>query len=182
MPPHLPPPVEAPVRAERLAGARRRGSLIVTSFMMVVGMMVVVGGINAMLKNQIETSLTIQKISFARLQTLYVAEMGVNQLMYTANTAASLANIATNGYDPFSTVISTTSGSKVTMDYTNNVALTRGVAGASATVTITRGAGMNFTVLGTVVSPGTGTFNRTLTFGATLSSSKYRMASFAVAP
>lgn len=148
--------------------------------MIIMGMMVVVGGINTMLGQQMESSLTVQKLSFGKVQALYLAEMGVNQLMYEANSATGLAGIATTGYDPFATLLSTNSGSEVSWDFKSNIPMIRNVAGGTAVCTATRGTGMSFSVLGTLFNPGVGTFKRAVTFTAGKSNAKYRLLTYAV--
>ena len=77
-------PTKSPPAGLRV-GKARRGSLVVTAFMIVIGMTVMVGGIHTILKNQLEQTLTIKDISLAKTQAVYLAEMGVNHLMYIAN-------------------------------------------------------------------------------------------------
>lgn len=150
---------------------KRPGSLIVTSFVIVVGMVVVVGGINTMLKQQMDTAQDIQKISFAKLQTTYVAEMALNQMMFDANDDDNVDS-ATNPFTP----VPTTLNSQVEFDFTNYVAMTRNVTSsdgtaATAKVVITRGATTAttaaFTAVATVYNKDVGTFSKTINFAAT---------------
>jgi hypothetical protein len=82
--------VGAPLR--RFLGRKRPGNLIVTTFMISMGVMVMVGGVNAMLRNQVATALDIQKISMGKLQSTFLAEMGINQFMYEVNDAPDIAD------------------------------------------------------------------------------------------
>lgn len=106
----------------RLSWPRRsreaqRGSLIVTTFVIIVGLTMVLGGVNVLLKQQMETSLAIKKLSLGRLQAFYLAEMGVNEFMARANYSGGAQPVAE------------------TYDLTNYVAMTKGGKG-TATCTI----------------------------------------------
>ena len=147
----------------RFALRARRGSLVVTSFIIVVGMAVIVGGIHQMLSAQLTSAYEIQRISFAKLQVKYLAEMGVNHMMYTANKTAYVAQA-----NPWSNIsLGATTGSAIAIDFKDKVAMTRGVSGASATCTITRTAASAFSCLATLVVPNVGTYTDTVTFTAT---------------
>lgn len=140
----------------------RRGSLVVTSFIIVVGMAVIVGGVHQMLSAQLNSAYEIQRISFAKLQAKYLAEMGVNHMMYVANKTANVTSA-----NPWSTIaLGTTTGSAVSIDFKDKVAMTRGVTGASASCTITRTAASSFSCLATLVVPNVGTYTDTVTFSA----------------
>lgn len=143
----------------RMAGTARRGSLVVTAFMIVIGMAVMVGGIHAMLKNQLDQTLTIKDISLARTQAVYLAEMGVNQLMYDANKGAT-----GNALTPWPMAI----GSKATYDFKANVALVRNNAStaAKAYCDITRTATNSFRCDASLEVPGVGTFSKRVDFTA----------------
>lgn len=147
----------------RLKARARRGSLVVTSFVVVVGMAVIVGGIHQMLKSQLESAYELQRISFAKLQARYLAEMGVNHMMYTANKTAYVGTA-----NPWSSLgMGTTSGNAISIDFKDKVAMTRGVSGATAACTVTRGAGNAFTVVSSLTVPNVGTYTKTVGFTAT---------------
>ena len=83
-------PTPTPLQRRR-PGAARRGSVIVAVFVILVCMMLVVGGIHTFVQQQIRQSGEIQHISIAKLQALYLVEMGVNQLMYNANQGVNVS-------------------------------------------------------------------------------------------
>lgn len=156
-------PTVSPMPLRRLKARARRGSLVVTSFVVIVGMAMIVGGIHQMLSSQLEQSYELQRISFAKLQVKYLAEMGVNHMMYVAN---KTANVGTA--NPWSTIsMGAGTGSAISVDFKDKVAMTRGVTGASATCTISRTGANAFSVLGTLVVPDVGTYTETVTFSAT---------------
>jgi Flp pilus assembly protein TadG len=97
----------------------RRGSLVVTAFVFVIAMTMMAFGIHTMLKNQLEQASTLKGVSMAKLQTLYLAEMGVNYWMYTAN-----QNL--NASFPTPAIIGT-------QDFKTHVAMVRNVASGVAT-------------------------------------------------
>jgi hypothetical protein len=138
----------------------RRGNLIVTAFFVTIGIAVVVGGIHAVVQTQLERSFELQRISLARLQSTYLAEMGLNHVMYEANRASKRATA--NPFTPLGTV----AGSSISLDFKDNVAMTRGVAGAVASCLVTRNAPTTFQVDATLTLPGVGTFRKRVTFGA----------------
>ena len=133
----------------------QRGSLTVAAMVIILGMMVMVGGIHFFMQEQMRQSYEIQKISFARLQTLYLAEMGVNQIMYEANKAANASRP-----DPFPVA----SGAAIALNFKGNVALVRSDASGAADCIVTRTGTDAFRVDATLVSTDTGTFNRTVNF------------------
>lgn len=152
--------------------ARQRGNLVVTSFILVMAMMLVVGGIQGMLKEQIRQGTEIQRVAFGRLQALYLAEMGVNHLMHIANKAANAA-VA----DPFPV----TAGAPYTYDFKPHVAMVRDDAAGAAVCVINRVSGTTFEVTATLQTEG-GPFNRTVRFGAQKVNNSWVLASFQVMP
>lgn len=155
-------PTDSNTPFRRLKLRARRGSLVVTSFVVIVGMAVIVGGIHQMLSSQLDQAYEMQRISFARLQAKYLAEMGVNHMMYVANKTANVGTA--NPWSP--TGLAATTGSAISVDFKDQVAMTRGVSGASATCQVTRTAANAFSVAATLVVPGVGTYNETVTFSA----------------
>lgn len=105
----------------------RRGSLIVTVFMVVIGLTLVLGGVNALLKAQMASSLEIKSLAMGRLQAMYLAEMGVNEFMYMANKNQALPLSGT------------------TYDFKANVKMTRDDASARAFCRIDAVGGGNYT-------------------------------------
>lgn len=85
----------------------RRGNLMITAFIFVLVVMMVFAGLDGMLREQLRQSLDIKDSSLETLQAQYLAEMGVNELMYVANQ---------NNSFPTSTQF---------YDFTNYVAMTR---------------------------------------------------------
>lgn len=148
----------------RFKARARRGSLVVTSFIVIVGMAMIVGGIHQMLSTQLDQAYEIQRISFAKLQVKYLAEMGVNHMMYIANKTANVGDGTTNPWSAISMGAGT--GSAISVDFKDKVAMTRGVSGASATCTISRTGANAFSVLGTLVVPNVGTYTETVSFSA----------------
>lgn len=138
----------------------RRGNLIVTAFFVMVGIALVVGGLQTVLKSQLETAMELQRISIARLQSTYLAEMGLNHVMYEANRAAKRAT--TNPFTPLGTPL----GSSISLDFKQNVAMTRDVSGAVASCLVTRTGASAFQVDATLTVPDVGTFKKRLTFSA----------------
>jgi hypothetical protein len=151
----------------------RRGNLIVTAFFIVIGMMVVVGGINTMLQGQISNSQTIKDISLSKVQAFYLAEMAINQMMFDANRTAYITLSpprfpAANGV-----------GQNTYYDFTSNVWMTRpaasgggGDANSKATCVVTctaytAGVSAAYRVDATLVAPGgQGTYTKRVDFSA----------------
>lgn len=144
-----------PFRGLKRDRAAQRGSMVVTVFVILACLMLVVGGLNVFLQQQIRQSTDIQRISLAKLQTLYLAEMGVNQVMYYANQGTHVALA-----DPFPVV----DGASVQYDFQPNVAMVRGVSGAGAICVVSRTGASNFRVDATLTVPNVGTFTRAVTF------------------
>jgi hypothetical protein len=137
----------------------RRGNLIVTSFIFVIAMALIMAGLTTMLKEQIRQSADIKGISLGKLQVYYLAEMGVNYWMYTANqnTAAPFPTSAAIG----------------TMNFKNNVAMVRSLANGVATCTASMTPATKvaqgypqYQMAAHLVTPD-GTFDRTVYFDVT---------------
>lgn len=139
---------------------RRKGSVLLISLLLAVGLATIIAGLHLMLKSQMDQAVQVQKISLARLQVNYLAEMGVNHLMFEANRAANVA--AANPFAP----LGAGAGSAIAVDFTPRVAMTRGVTGAVARCVITRTDTATFRSEATLTVPGVGTFNRAVTFTA----------------
>lgn len=136
----------------------RRGSLVVTAFIFVVAMTMMAFGIHQMLKAQMEQSAQMKGVSLGKLQALYLAEMGVNYWMYTANQNlnASFPAAATIGTQDFK--------AKVAMVRNDPAGVARCVAADATAAEIT--AGMpRYKVAATLTTPD-GTFQRTVYFDA----------------
>lgn len=147
----------------------RRGSLVVTAFVIVVGMAMMVAGIQTMLKNQLDQTLTIKDISLAKTQVIYLAEMGVNHVMYIANSDAKIG-----AADPWPMAQGTTA----TFDFKNYVAMTKNVSGATATCTVQRTAAASFQCDATLYIPSVGTFTKRCDFSATQASPVWKLSAF----
>ena len=153
--------------------AAQRGNLIVTAFVIVMGMMLVFGGINTFLQQQIATSTTMEGIGYAKLQTLYLAEMGLNQVMYTANQAANVGQP-----NPFP--VGTATGSAASFDFTQQVAMVRGGAANAAHCVVVRTGALSFQVDAYLNVPKVGNFTKSITFSAAQSGSAWVLASYNV--
>lgn len=112
----------------------QRGSLIVTVFMVVIGLTLVLGGVNALLKKQMESSIEIQSLAMGRLQALYLAEMGVNEFMHTANKNKALP------------------ASPAVYDFKEDVKMTRSPNAGTAECTIAAAGGGKYTATPTLVT------------------------------
>ena len=143
------------------AGTRRgarRGNFIVTAFMIGIGMMVMVGGVHQLLESQIAGASEIQKISMGKLQATYLAEMGINQVMFDANVNPDAA-------DPFGIVAGGAQGKR--FDFKSSVAMVRSEAAGVAECVVVRqaasGGAERFQVQARLVTGGA-TFRRTVDF------------------
>ena len=136
----------------------RRGSLVVTAFIFVIAMTMMAFGIHQMLKTQMEQSAALKGVSLAKLQALYLAEMGVNYWMYTANQNlnASFPPAATIGTQDFKT--------RVAMVRNDPAGVARCVA-ADATAAELAAGMPRYKVSATLTTPD-GTFTRTVYFDA----------------
>lgn len=114
----------------------QRGSMIVTTFVIVLGLTIVLAGVNTLLKEQMRQSLDIKAVALGRLQALYLAEMGVNQFMYDANTNSLV----------------TLPAAATEYDFSNTVAMTRGGVG-QAKVRLTPTGGNEYNVETTLTTP-----------------------------
>ena len=148
------------VASTRVSGGRRTGSVLLISLLLAVGLATIIAGLHLMLKSQMDQAVQVQKISLARLQVQYLAEMGVNHLMFEANRGANVA--AANPFAP----LGAGTGSAIAVDFTPRVAMTRGVTGALARCVLTRADAATFRVDATLTVPQVGTFNRSVTFAA----------------
>ncbi|MEB3285184.1 MAG: hypothetical protein VKN33_07860 [Candidatus Sericytochromatia bacterium] len=139
---------------------RRTGSVLLISLLLAVGLATIIAGLHLMLKAQMDQAIQVQKISLARLQVNYLAEMGVNHVMFEANRAANVS--LANPFTPLGAGV----GSAIALDFTPRVAMTRDRAGALARCVVTRTDSANFRVDATLTVPDVGTFTRSVTFGA----------------
>lgn len=148
----------------------RRGSLVVTSFIIVIGMALMVGGIHTMLKNQLDQTLTIKDISLAKTQVVYLAEMGVNNLMYIANSNANIGvalpwPMAVSAYADY--------------DFKPYVAMVRGLASpAAANCRLTRTAIHSFRCDATLTVPTVGTFTKRIDFTAAQAAPVWKLTAY----
>lgn len=146
----------APLR--RFLGRRRPGNLIVTTFMISMGVMVMVGGVSAMLRNQISTAAEIQQISMGKLQATFLAEMGINQYMYEVNDAPDEA-------DPFGIQAASPTGRNY--NFKPQVAMVRSEAAGVADCIVLRqadaGLTRRFQVQARLVTAGT-TYRKNIDF------------------
>lgn len=106
----------------RLTRKRRRGSVILISLIAVLALTMTVGAVQVMLVERMRQSTIGTEASLARRQALYLAEMGLNHVMFQANLAPA---------QPFPV------SAPMTLDFTETIAMTRGRAGAKATCVIT---------------------------------------------
>lgn len=105
----------------RVQRQARPGNFIVTSFVLVMGIVMVMAGLNFFLREQLRQATDIQKVSMCKLQALYLAEMAINQAMYEANKSP-------DGENPGS-VMGLDAGEHKFVNFTNNVAMVRPVSG-----------------------------------------------------
>ncbi len=161
----------------------RRGNLVVTSFILVVGMAVLVGGTHTMVTNQVNQSIEVKDITLARLQTIYLAEMGLNHVMYAMNKAANVATA-----NPLSGISLANAGDVVSIDFKDKIAMTRSLAGSTATCTVTLTAATatskSFTCVGTLDMPELPAYSKTVTFSAAYDSTAapqaWELSSYAI--
>ena len=106
----------------RLACQRRRGSVILISLIAVLALTMTIGTVQVMLVERMRQSTIGTEASLARRQALYLAEMGLNHVMFQANLTPAQPF-------PFST--------PATLDFTEAITMTRGRAGAKATCLLT---------------------------------------------
>jgi len=162
-------------RAPKTEQARRfkarRGSLVVTAFVFVVAISMMAFGIHQMLKSQLEQAATLKSVSLSKLQAFYLAEMGVNYWMYTANQ---------NINQPFPQPMAVG-----TMDFKTKVAMVRSLAGGVAScVPGTTSAAMVATgyppyKVDATLTTADGTFTKTVYFNASkLSGGQYVLSSY----
>lgn len=146
---------------EQQAAARgaRPGNMTVAVMLIVLVMASMTAGIHTLLSTQIDNASQMQKIGLAKIQATYLAEMGLNQVMFQANQSPDAAQ-------PFP--VTTTPGQATTLDFKNEVALVSGLTGGAATCTVAFTARSattaSFQVNATLAVPPAGTFNRTLEF------------------
>lgn len=113
-------PQAAPHRPRR---GTRPGNFIVTSFMLVMAMVVIMGSLSFFLKEQIRQATEIQWVSMRKLQALYLAEMGINHAMFEANKSPDSQNPGS--------VLGLTAAQHKFVDFTQNVAMVRGQSPAA---------------------------------------------------
>ncbi|MEB3196731.1 MAG: hypothetical protein VKP62_05955 [Candidatus Sericytochromatia bacterium] len=148
------------LRARNGGLKQRTGSVLLTALVIVSGLAAVAASLHLMFKGELDQNVELQRISLAKLQTLYLAEMGVNHVMFGANRAANVA--AANPFMPLGAVAS----SSISVDFTQHVALTRGVAGAQSSCLVTRTGTHDFRVDASLSLPGVGNFTRRVDFSA----------------
>ena len=142
---------------------KRRGNMTVTALCIVLGMMALTAGIHTMLTEQIRQAGAMQSIGLAKLQAYYLAEMGLNQVMFEANQNMTATN-------PFK--VSTTTGQGTLYDFKKNVAMVRNSTAGAATCTVSYQTAVpnvlirsvTFKVIANLVVPQAGTFVKTVTF------------------
>lgn len=101
---------------------RRRGSVILISLIAVLALTMTIGTVQVMLVERMRQSTAGTEASLARRQALYLAEMGLNHVMFQANLAPAQSFPVT---------------STVTVDFTETIAMTRGRDGTKATCVLT---------------------------------------------
>lgn len=147
------------MRPRQSARARQRGSLIVTSFVVVIAMAMIMAAVHTLLKDQIRQSGEYKGVALAKLQAYYLAEMGINHYMFEANRT---------GAQP---------GLPLTVDLTPQVALVRPPATGSAICTVSATVGGDpdapagappFKVTAVLTTPG-GTYRKTVFFNSAMS-------------
>lgn len=100
---------------------RRPGSIVLVSLIAILALTMTVGSVQVMLVERMRQSTVGTEASLARKQALYLAEMGLNHVMFQANLDPT---------QPFPVTATTT------LDFTETVAMTRQRAGARATCTV----------------------------------------------
>ena len=130
-------------------GKRRQGSIILWSLVAVVGLMLVIGMFQWQLSERVRQSSQGAGLMLGRVQALYLAEMGLNELMFQAN-------VHPEGPFPLA--------GAATRDFTAQVALARAEPGGSATCTLrATGGDPPYEAVGTL-RLAAGTFTRTVGF------------------
>lgn len=153
------------MHAPRLLQPRaRRGSITVTAFVIIIAMLTSAFGVQLFLKEQIRQGTEMQYIGLGKLQVLYLAEMGLNHVMFEANRNPEAVQ-------PFPVPTDYVTGR--TFDFKQQVAMVRNMATGVATCTVVRRAadageviGANqakFQVQARLVCAG-GTFTKVLNF------------------
>lgn len=134
--------------------------MTVTALCIVLGMAVMTIGIHTMLNEQIRQAGDMQQIGLGKLQAYYLAEMGLNQIMFVANQDPDADS-------PFP--VTKTANQATVFDFKSNVESTRSFTGGVAKCTITYQSGnatnANFLVAAHLVTQG-GSFDRTIQFSA----------------
>jgi hypothetical protein len=149
----------------------RRGSLVVTAFIFVIAMSMMAFGIHTMLKAQMEQSAQLKTVSLSKLQAFYLAEMGVNYWMYTANQNIAVA------FPPPATIGTMDFKAKVAMVRTLPGGVAQCVAGATSAAMVTAGY-PPFKVDATLTT-NDGTYTKTVYFNASkLSGGQYVLSSY----
>jgi hypothetical protein len=97
-------------------GRARAGNLVLTTFLISLGLVLGVVGVTSVLKTQIDQATAIDRIAMAKLQVGYLAEMGLNQLMFDANLNPDAA-------DPFGLTAGSATGKRY--DFKTQVAMVR---------------------------------------------------------
>ncbi|MDB5100474.1 MAG: hypothetical protein JWM80_4895 [Cyanobacteria bacterium RYN_339] len=145
----------------------RRGSLVVTSFMIILAFMLVFASVAAMLKDQMQRTLDLKPVALAKIQAYYLAEMGLNEALYWANQNPGSPAWPTNG---------------ATADFTSDVALVRGTAGsATCTYVLLSTTPRTYQVKSSLkLATDPMVYQRVISFSATLSGSLYQLSSFAI--
>ena len=142
--------------------------MVVVAFMFICAMMVMFAGIATMLKTQMADSLTIKSVSLARIQAFYVAEMGVNDIMFWANKTPTNPTWPSTG-----TVV----------DFTPHVSMVRNATTgyAEAAYVKTSSSPVSYQVIGRVVVDGDATvYTRAVSFSTTYNGSMWVLSSYAI--
>ncbi|MDB5097589.1 MAG: hypothetical protein JWM80_2010 [Cyanobacteria bacterium RYN_339] len=145
---------------------KRAGSMVVSSFMFVIGIMVIFAGVATVLQNQMRQSVDVKAVSLAKIQAYYLAEMGINDIMNTVNQAPAAPVWPGNG-----TVV----------DFSSKVSMVRGTAGTAKCtyLLVSAGSPRRYQVQSSLTVAGDPTvYQRGITFGATYNGSLWTLADF----
>lgn len=148
-------------------GFKRRGSLVVTTFMFMMAFMVVFASVAAMLEEQMQRTLDLKPVALAKIQAYYLAEMGLNEAMYWANKTPGSPVWPANG---------------ATADFTGDVAMTRGTAGtATCQYPLIASNPPTYQVRASLKLAGDPkVYQRTIGFSATLTGGLYQLSAFSI--
>jgi hypothetical protein len=143
----------------------RPGNLTVTSFMIVVALMVIFAGVATVLQEQMRQSLEVKQVSIAKIQAAYLAEMGLNDIMNAANQSPAAPPWPANG---------------AVVDFTSKVAMVRGTTGsASCTYLLLSANPRRYQVQATLrVAGDPAVYQRGLEFSTTYNGSLWTLAGY----